>query len=116
MYLVQVGLHRPTACIDPPMAVVCEVYMDVIVTMWSEKSVANGSRRGVAENNIIREGGSQDIKELMIITIYFIAQITPGTKLHLYTNFQDDRSTDLGANPGQTDKQTLAAYYIRARR
>ena len=60
----------------------------------------------MAENNIIREGGSQDIKELMIITIYFIAQITPGTKLHLYTNFQDDRSTDLGANPGQTNKQT----------
>ena len=40
------------------------------------------------------------------------AKITPGTKLHLYANFQDDRSNGLGANPGQTDRQTLAAYYI----
>ena len=43
------------------------------------------------------------------------AKITPGTKFHLYANFQDDRSTGLGANPGQTnkqtDRQTVAAYY-----
>ena len=40
------------------------------------------------------------------------AKITPGMNLDLYANFQDDRSTGLGANPGQTDRQTVAAYYI----
>ena len=45
--------------------------------------------------------------------------ITPGMNLDLNANFQDDRSNGLGANPGQTDrqtdKQTLAAYYIDAK-
>ena len=34
------------------------------------------------------------------------AKITPGMNLDLYANFQDDRSTGLGANPGQTNRQT----------
>ena len=32
--------------------------------------------------------------------------------LDLHANFQDDRSTGLGANPGQADRQTQATYYI----
>ena len=44
------------------------------------------------------------------------AKITPGMNLDLYANFQDDRSNGLDGNPGQTDRQTdrqtVAAYYI----